>query len=234
MMGKNKKSKNGKLIKIVLVLPRNISPEEITTILMQARKICTSVVHYTLPGMAETFEAWCTPHQAHDFGNFTRQVFKAYPHYDEHLLDEIRSYVIAQTKDHILDTFDLPKDTKRLNIRYGAVGSYTAIMDYPVYRESEELLTVAHKMCDMSPQLWPEVTNDLSLYRQIAVSAYPAGYQLGIVLINEMSEKEQAIFINQLVEDDLSGKGPFIIAFFAERLRQQMDFQHVETVEALL
>jgi hypothetical protein len=238
MMEKNnkntRKNKNGNLVKIVLLLPRSLSAEEITRTLIKARELCTQVDYDTLPGMPGKFEAWCTPRQAHDFRNFLRHVFKTSPHHDGYDMDAIRSYVVAQTHDHTLDIFTLPKDTKRLNIRYGAVGSYTASMDYPVYREHEELLTIVHKMCDMSPQLWPEVTNDLSLYRQIAVSACLAGYQLGIILIGGMSEKEQATFINRLVEDDLNGKGPFIIAFFAEQLSRQMYNQHVETVEALL
>src|ERR1019366_4146812 len=151
MMEKNnknrRKNKRGKLVKIVLLLPRPISVEESTRTLMRARQICTRVKYDTLPGMPSKFEAWCTPRQAHNFRNFIRQAFKVYPHHDGYDIDKIRSYVTAQTQDHTLDVFTLPKDARRLNIRYGAVGSYTAVMDYPVYRESAELLTIVHKMC---------------------------------------------------------------------------------------
>ncbi len=237
-MGKKNRScrkfENNNLTKIVLLLPRDMSAEETTTTLTEARKICTQVAYYTLPGLPGKFEAWCTPRQVHDLENFMRQVFKTSIRYDGYDIDKIRSYIAAQTKGHALDAFNLPKDAKRLNLRYGAAGLHTAIIDHPAYRESEELHSIAHKMCDISPQLWPEGTNDLSLFRQIAISAYLAGYQLGIVLIRGMNEEEQTIFVNRLVEDDLSGKGPMIIAFFVEQLRQQMHDQNVETVEELL
>jgi hypothetical protein len=230
----SRKHKNNNLAKIVLLLPHDISAEEIVTTLIEARKICTQVTYYPLPGMSGKLEAWCTPRQVHDFGNFIHQVFKIRSQHDGDDIHKIRSYIAARTEGHALDAFNLPADTKRLNLRYGATGFYTSIVDYPAYRESEELLTIAYKMCDLSPQLRSEVTNDLSLYRQIAVSAYMAGYQLGIALIRRMSKEEQAIFTSRFVEDDLSGKGPLIIAFFADRLRQQMNDQNVETVEALL
>src|SRR5450432_661196 len=85
MENKNKnssKNKHGKLVKIVLLLPRTLSAEEITRTLIKASRICTRVEYDTLPEMPGKLEAWCTPHQAHDFRNFLRQVFKASPHHD--------------------------------------------------------------------------------------------------------------------------------------------------------
>ncbi len=91
-----------------------------------------------------------------------------------------------------------------------------------------------YRMCDLAPQLWPGITNDMQLYREIAIPAHTTGYRYGVQLLNSMEVSDQRKFAEKILDEQVSPHGgPRSLQILAEMLTHRMEEQGVSSVHDL-
>jgi hypothetical protein len=224
---------NGPLIKASLVLPSNLSLEEQLLTLQLVRQMSTRCRIHRENGMRPIIEAWCTPRQMHDFDNFSRYVFDTKRRDEGVDMDEVKRVFDEQTKGQSDDPFILPRDVQRLSIVAAANGMHMVAMDSPAYRPDEELRKLGQTMCDLAPKIWPEVTNNIDLYRSTFIPSFVMGYHMAVKQLMLHSSEEQKKFTDIVTDDSFLGNGPRAVLVFTEIIKDRMKAWGVESIQEL-
>lgn len=229
-VNKGKKT-NQNLLNVKIVLPASLPREEMRMVISEVRTLCTRYTISTPKDGKILVDTWCTAKQAHRMQNFARGVLQAHQFDEGYDMAEVRRELERRSEGQPDDSFVLPRDTNRLSIQNAAAGIQAAILDWPAFRDEGEVEKLGERMCDLAPDLWPGVTNDMQLYREIAIPAHTTGYRYGVQLLSSMKMSDQREFAERVLDAQVSKyDGPRSLQSLAQMLTEQMKEQGVSSI----
>ena len=228
-----KKSKP-QLIEIKIVLPSSLERENLRDILSQIRDMSTRYTVSTPRDGKITVDAKCTPKQAHNLQNFSRSVLQAKQYDEGYDLPALRQQFEETSQGHAPDTFILPQDAERLRLQAFVTGMQAAILDFPGYREDNEVQSIAVKIGETGSEMWPEMTNDWQLWQEVFVPVYMGGYRYGVQDMNHMGNEEAKKVATFLVDEQYNGNGPKSLFVMSKMIEARMQEKGMSMLEDLL